>query len=1009
MALIEQPARETRRRRIRAWTTSALRDLVYAGAVFVWSIVAVTVLVTGVSVTASLLVLVIGVIVWIGFAYVVRWTTWVDRRLAGWQRHERVRAVYRRPTVRGLLPLLRTVSSDAQTWKDLAWLGLTSIAGFTLGLCALTAAGIVVAYLSMPIWYWAISDPQGQYGLTNLGLFTVDTLGEALAATAIGLALAPLALLLARGCATAHAGLAARLLSPDRAPKGARVEELANSSADMAEMAQVSSSGSRRAGAALHRRLEGEAAMRPSQNFTCRAARWSAAHRKAAVLGWLAFVIAAFMIGSAAGMVTLKAGEGENGQSALADQTLAQQFPRERAGEQVLIESRRGALAASEYRAAAADLVARLSHTRSVAAIRSPLAPANQGQLSIDGRAALLTFQITGDPTTAQDRVAPALAATAAVQAAHPNLFIGEFGDASANKAINKRLAQDFQKAEATSLPVTLFILVLAFGALVAAGVPLLLGITAVAAALGLTQLVSHLLHVDPSISSVILLIGLAVGVDYSLFYLRREREERARGRTPADALQAAAATSGRAVLISGVTVIIAMTGMFLMGSQVFTSFGVGTVLVVAISLLGSLTVLPAVLSKLGDRIDRGRIPFLHRRRTQGGASRGWAAVVGVVLRRPVLWGGAAAALLVALAIPAFSLHTVASGAQGVPNSLTVKQVYNRIQERFPGGAGPAVVVISAPDVTKPQVTAGIAALKREALASGLMYQPIAVDVSASREAARVTVPLAGNGTDSASNNALERLRGTVIPATLGKVPGVTVHTSGWTATTRDFNDSMKSHAPLVFAWVLGLAFLLLLVTFRSVVIPLTAIALNLLSVGAAYGVLVLVFQDGHGESLLGFTSIGGVTLWLPLFLFVVLFGLSMDYHVLILSRIREAYDRGMSTEDAVAHGINATASIVTSAAIVMVAVFSIFATLAMIDFKMMGVGLAAAILIDATLVRAVLVPSTMKLLGDRNWYLPRWLEWLPRVRGEAPATPTETETETGTELEPEPRTPVGI
>ena len=742
--------------------------------------------------------------------------------------------------------------------------------------------------------------------------------------------------------------------------------------------------------------------MNPSENFTARAARWSAAHRKAAVLGWLAFVFVAFAIGSAAGMVTLKAGEGENGESRLADQTLAQQFPRERAAEQVLIDSKRGALPAGDYRAAVTQLVARLSHTTSVAAIKSPLAPGNEGQVSKDGHAALVSFQITGDPTTAEDRVAPALAATADAQSAHPNLYIGQFGDASSNKAINKRIAQDFQKAEATSLPVTLFILVLAFGALVAAGVPLLLGITAVAAALGVTQVISHLLHVDPAISSVILLIGLAVGVDYSLFYLRREREERARGRSPADALQAAAATSGRAVLISGLTVIIAMTGMFLMGSQVFTSFGVGTVLVVAIALLGSLTVLPAVLSKLGDRVDRGRIPLLHRRRAGGGASRVWGMVVGVVLRRPALWGGAAASLLVALAIPALSLHTVASGAQGVPDSLTVKQVYNRIQDRFPGGAGPAVVVISAPDVTTPQVTAGIAALKRAALATGVMYQPIAVDISASRQAARVTVPLAGTGTDAASNHALERLRDGVIPSTIGRVPGVTVHTAGWTAQTRDFNDSMKAHAPLVFAWVLGLAFLLLLVTFRSVVIPLTAIALNLLSVGAAYGILVLGFQQGHLESLLGFTSIGGVTLWLPLFLFVVLFGLSMDYHVLILSRIREAHDRGMSTEDAVASGIRATAGVVTSAAIVMVAVFAIFATLAMIDFKMMGVGLAAAILIDATIVRAVLVPAAMKLLGEHNWYLPSWLEWLPRLEyGEAevapvpePAAPPVAETE---------------
>ncbi|MGZ3288864.1 MAG: MMPL family transporter [Xanthobacteraceae bacterium] len=686
-------------------------------------------------------------------------------------------------------------------------------------------------------------------------------------------------------------------------------------------------------------------------------------------------------------MVTLKPGEGENGQSRLADQTLATQFPRERASEEVLIESQHGPLAGA-YRAAVGELVARLSRTPSVAAIKSPLAPGNQGQVSNDGRAALLTFQITGDPSTAQDRVGPTLAATAAVQAAHPSLLIGEVGDASANKAINKRIAQDFQQAEVSSIPVMLFILVLAFGALVAAGVPLLLGITAVAAALGITELISHLLHVDPSIQEVILLIGLAVGIDYSLFYLRREREERAKGRAPAEALQVAAATSGRAVLISGLTVIIAMTGMFLMGNQTFTSFGIGTVLVVAIALVGSLTVLPAVLSKLGDRVDRGRIPFLHRRRARNGQSRVWAAIIDRVLRRPLLWGGVAAALLVALAIPAFSLHTVNSGIQGLPQDLTVVKVYNRVQAKFPGGGGPAVVVISAPDVTKPRVAAGIAALKRAALATGVMHEPMMVDISASHQAARVFIGLTGKGTDSASNRALERLRSSVIPATIGKVPGVTVHTTGFTAGSVDFNNSMKSRAPIVFAWVLGLAFLLLLVTFRSIVIPLTAIALNLLSVGAAYGILVLIFQQGHLQSLLGFKSIGGITSWLPLFLFVILFGLSMDYHVLILSRIRESHDKGMSTHDAVSHGLKATAGVVTSAAIVMVAVFAIFATLELIDIKMMGVGLAVAILIDATIVRAVLVPSAMKLLGKWNWYLPSWLQWLPHISTEPTAVP---------------------
>ena len=282
--------------------------------------------------------------------------------------------------------------------------------------------------------------------------------------------------------------------------------------------------------------------------------------------------------------------------------------------------------------------------------------------------------------------------------------------------------------------------------------------------------------------------------------------------------------------------------------------------------------------------------------------------------------------------------------------------------------------------MTAQPVQAGIEALRRSALATGVMGEPVSVDVSSSHRTARVLIALAGKGTDAASDHALDLLRNRVIPATIGRVPGVQVQTTGMTAESADFNASMKSHAPYVFAFVFGLAFLLLLVTFRSIVIPIKAIVLNMLSVGAAYGVLVLVFQDGRLQSLLGFRSVGGVTSWLPLFLFVILFGLSMDYHVLILSRIREAHDRGMPTGEAVAHGIQATASVVTSAAVVMVGVFAIFATLDMVDMKMMGIGLAVAVLVDATIVRAVLLPAAMKLLGDWNWYLPRWLEWLPHL-----------------------------
>ena len=313
-------------------------------------------------------------------------------------------------------------------------------------------------------------------------------------------------------------------------------------------------------------------------------------------------------------------------------------------------------------------------------------------------------------------------------------------------------------------------------------------------------------------------------------------------------------------------------------------------------------------------------------------------------------------------------------------------QTYDRIQAAFPGGPLPATVAVEADDVTAPEVQAAIRDLRTEALATGRMADPIDVQVSPNRRVATISVPLAGKGTDEASYAALDALRDDVIPSTLGRVDGVEAAVTGETAVSRDFNDLMGQRMPIVMAFVLALAFGLLLVAFRSVVIAAKAIVLNLLSVAAAYGLLVAVFQWGWGESLLGFDSTGSITAWLPLFMFVILFGLSMDYHVFILSRIREAYDRGLSTEDAVAHGIRTTAGVVTAAATVMVAVFAIFVTLSTVDMKQIGFGLAAAILIDATIVRAVLLPATMKLLGDWNWYLPNWLGWLPQLEHEASA-----------------------
>jgi RND superfamily putative drug exporter len=382
----------------------------------------------------------------------------------------------------------------------------------------------------------------------------------------------------------------------------------------------------------------------------------------------------------------------------------------------------------------------------------------------------------------------------------------------------------------------------------------------------------------------------------------------------------------------------------------------------------------------LGDNVDRLRVPFVHRLRRVGGEGRIWAVIVDRVLRRPVLSIVLAGGLLLAIAAPALTIHTAEPGIDTYPQGLDVLKTYNRLQAAFPGTEIPADVVVKASDINSPEVKKAIGELERRALATGLMHQPIAVDVNKLGTVANIAIPIDGKGNDGPSNAALAALRGEIVPETVGSVAGVEAAVGGFAAESKDFNDEMKSVAPFVFGFVLAFAFLLLLFAFRSLVIAAKAIVLNLLSVAAAYGVLVLVFQHGWGKQLLGFETTGGIVPFLPIFLFVILFGLSMDYHVFILSRVREAYDRGMSTDEAVAHGIKTTAGVITSAAVVMVCVFSIFAVLSFMMFKQIGVGLAAAILIDATIVRAVLLPATMKLLGDWNWYLPSWLEWLPHL-----------------------------
>ncbi|MFE2596279.1 MMPL family transporter [Streptomyces sp. NPDC059396] len=702
------------------------------------------------------------------------------------------------------------------------------------------------------------------------------------------------------------------------------------------------------------------------QNLAARIGVWSAHHRKTAVIGWLLFVVLAAALGGASGLVEMSDSENGAGDSAKAEKILDEAGIDDPAGELVMVSSP----AAGGWRTAADDLTKAVQRTGETGPIASPLA-------SEDGKDALIRFEMKGDSKTAPDRVQPVLDAVRDTGDAHRDVRIYQFGQASSGKWLNDLLADDFRRAEFTAVPLALGILLVAFGAVVAALLPVGLALTACMAAFGLLSLASHQLHLFQTTYSVMFLMGLAVGVDYCLFYLRRERDERAAGRDAETALRIAAATSGRAVLVSGVTVMVAMAGMFLSGLMIFKGFALATIMVVFIAMLGSVTVLPALLAWLGDRIDAGRVPFLNRRKKKGTRESGAlaGALLGPVLARPKLFAVASAAVLVALAAPALGMKTESLGMEkqfGSEASLTV--AYRHITEAFPGGPAPARVVVKADDIESEGVRKALAEFG--GTGSG---DAASVTVHAARNVAEIEVPLPGNGSDERSKAALSELRDKRLPAAFAGT-GAEVHVTGDLAGSVDFNDQLKRGIVPVFAFITAVTFLLMLFCFRSYVIALTSILLNLLSVVAAYGVMVAVFQHGWGADLLGTEKVGAIESWMPLFVLVVLFGLSMDYHVFVVSRIREARDRGLDTPSAIRQGIRRTAGAVTGAAAIMVAVFAVFGTLSMQDMQQMGVGLAVAVLLDATLVRMVLLPSVMTLLGERNWRTPKALRWLPEL-----------------------------
>jgi putative drug exporter of the RND superfamily len=710
---------------------------------------------------------------------------------------------------------------------------------------------------------------------------------------------------------------------------------------------------------------------KPRPPFTERVAGWSARHRKAVVFGWLLLIIAVFAGGQALGSRNLYGFDA--GQAGQAERILNQVAPKQLSAqsEAVLVQAKApGATFASDQamRQAAGEVAAALATLPgSAQAIQSPLAagPAGKSLVSADGRSVLVTFTIPGTVKDSNQAVAADQRAVAAVQARHADLRIAESGDAS----IAAASSLDFGNSVEVSAVIALVLMLIVFGALVAAALPVLLAVTALIAAIGVLTVVSHVAPVGSAAFEVMVVVGMAVGVDYSLFYLRREREERATGKSFAEALRVAARTSGRAILVSGLTVMATMAGLFIVGMSVTTGIALGAISAVGIAVIGSLTVLPALLSWLGPKADAGRIPFLGRWRAAARPSRFWAGLARRVVARPLAWGGVAAIALLALAAPALGMH-LGEPAIDAPNSAAV-QTMSAIERAFPRFPDPAEIVVTGPGLSGPKVAAAVGALRSQVAAGGAggaLHGPVTTDLLGHGQALVVGVTLAGNGTDTASAHALATLRDQVLPATLGKVPGISYVVGGSAPGYLDDLHQLDSSLPYVFAFVGLLAFVLLLVAFRSVAVSLTSIALNLLSVGAAYGLVTLIFQDGRLQGPLRYTAFGGIIWYIPLLMFVFLFGISMDYHVFILSRVRELWARGSSPKEAVVTGIASSAGVVTSAALIMVAVFSIFVSIPLVDLKILGVGTAAAVLIDATVVRGILVPATLALLGDRAW-----------------------------------------
>jgi uncharacterized membrane protein YdfJ with MMPL/SSD domain len=713
----------------------------------------------------------------------------------------------------------------------------------------------------------------------------------------------------------------------------------------------------------------------------------SASHPWRTIGAWIAAILVAVVAigGLLGGALTTEGNPTNNPQSTRAKDAREAAFPaasRAAITDIVVVRSQRDTVDSPRFRSFVRTLAGRVRTAKGVKSIRTYLDADNPSLVSTDRHATMVQFAMPDESDSGIDDVVSAVRRADA----SPAFAVTVTGQQTVNHDFNKLSEDDLRSGELQfGLPAALIILLLVFGTVVAGLVPLLIALPSIIVALAFVAVLGHAFNLSIFTINMLTGMGLALGIDYALFVVSRFREERGKGREKLDAISASAITANRAVLFSGTTFVIAMFGMFIVPSSIMRSLAVGAILVGIVSVVASATLLPALLGVLGDRVDALRIPLVGRRSVEAANPEGrfWGAIVRTVLRRPVLAGGLAIALLLACASPIFGLHIGTSGPTLLPSRFEARQGFEALQRFFPGATADPVEIVVAKGARQPAAEQALARL-RKTLASDPRFGPGQIQRSPNGQVAMLSVPVRGDPSGDAAVAAVRHLRSTTVPAAFENTDAQAL-VGGTTSENIDYFDSVIGPAPWVIAFVLGLTLVFLTVVFRSLVVAGTAVVLNLLSVGAAYGLLVLVFQDGFASGLLGFTHVDTIEAWVPLFLFSVLFGLSMDYQVFLLSRIRERYDESGDTTDAVTFGVSSTARIITGAALIIVAVFAGFAAGELVMFQQMGFGVAVALLIDATIIRSVLLPAAMVVLGRWNWYLPRWLEWLPRVHIEAP------------------------